>query len=550
MLKALTVRDFALVQELDINLQPGLTVITGESGAGKSILLGALGLVVGDRAERDTVRLGARRAEVTAEFDVDSYPAAQGFLADHALEDPDQPGRCLVRRVVNSDGRSRAFINAAPVTLQLLRGLSEALVEIHGQHENQRLAQSTRQLSLLDDYGVDAEVLSACRDHYRRWKQSLEEISLLQATLRSKEDRASLLSYQVDELSTLNLAQGEFDTLSDNHKRLSQAQTLRETLAQAFLALENAEALSRVGRDLAAIDDVHPSLAAAQATLSSATALLDDTARDLRQYDATLDVDPSVLNALDQRLSDVLELARKHKIEPQELPAHLSDLNAELESISTDRSALDTRRLEAEQEESEFRALATQISSMRHRAADEFAGAVSACMQTLGIADGALVLEFQPTESERGLESVEFRVITNPKYPAAALAKIASGGELARISLAIGVVSAEKSALPCLVLDEADVGVGGTTADVVGRLLRNLAKHAQVICVTHAPQVAALGQNHLRVEKTAAQDTEITPLNEAGRIQELARMLAGSGITEKSREYAKTLLEEAGNTVH
>jgi DNA repair protein RecN (Recombination protein N) len=550
MLKALTVRDFALVHELDISLQSGLTVITGESGAGKSILLGALGLVIGERADSDTVRPGARRAEVSAEFDLADQPAAQKFLTQHALEDPDQPGRCLIRRVVNGDGRSRAFINAAPVTLQLLRGLTEGLVEIHGQHENQRLAQAGRQLSLLDDYGVNSETLVACRDAFRAWQASLDEIAALQAAVASKEDRAALLAYQVEELSALGLAEGEFDTLAADHKRLSQAQSLRQTVARALAELDNAEALSRVARELAGIDDTHPSLLGAKDTLGAATALLDDAARDLQQYAETLDVDPGLLQTLDERLGLLIDLARKHKIDPQALPGQLLGLTEELEGISTDRSALDALRNSAQQHETTFRELAAEVSAMRRTAADEFASAVSKRMNSLGIDDGALILEFSPNESERGLESVEFMVVTNPKYPAAALAKIASGGERARISLAIGVVAAEKSALPCLVLDEADVGVGGTTADVVGRLLLDLANHAQVICVTHAPQVAALGQNHLRVEKTSSQDTQIAPLAQPERVDELARMLAGAGITDKSRAYARTLLEEAGNTVH
>jgi DNA repair protein RecN (Recombination protein N) len=550
MLKALTVRDFALVHELDISLQSGLTVITGESGAGKSILLGALGLVIGERADSDTVRPGARRAEVSAEFDLADQPAAQKFLTQHALEDPDQPGRCLIRRVVNGDGRSRAFINAAPVTLQLLRGLTEGLVEIHGQHENQRLAQAGRQLSLLDDYGVNSETLVACRDAFRAWQASLDEIAALQAAVASKEDRAALLAYQVEELSALGLAEGEFDTLAADHKRLSQAQSLRQTVARALAELDNAEALSRVARELAGIDDTHPSLLGAKDTLGAATALLDDAARDLQQYAETLDVDPGLLQTLDERLGLLIDLARKHKIDPQALPRQLLGLTGELEGISTDRSALDALRNSAQQHETTFRELAAEVSAMRRTAADEFASAVSKRMNSLGIDDGALILEFSPNESERGLESVEFMVVTNPKYPAAALAKIASGGERARISLAIGVVAAEKSALPCLVLDEADVGVGGTTADVVGRLLLDLANHAQVICVTHAPQVAALGQNHLRVEKTSSQDTQIAPLAQPERVDELARMLAGAGITDKSRAYARTLLEEAGNTVH
>jgi DNA repair protein RecN (Recombination protein N) len=550
MLKELIVRDFALVESLAINLQPGLTVITGESGAGKSIMLGALGLVLGDRADTDTIRPGAKRADVTADFDLSTNHAARAFLAEHALDDADQPSRALVRRVVNAEGRSRAFINGTPITRQLLRSFSEGLVDIHGQHENQRLAEPAVQRSLLDDYGVDFKTLDACRASFRGWQNALHETLELEATLASKDDRASLLAYQLEELATLALAAGEFQTLESEHKRLAQAQTLRETVGRCLLQLDDTEVLGRASRDLAAIDDEHPQLAAATEFLSSATALLADAVKDLRDYDASLDVKPEHLASLEERLTSVLDLARKHRVAAVDLASHVDTLQAELDSISTDRSALDGLRMAATKHAADYRKQAGKVSRQRRKAADGFATSVSQCMNTLGITGGALAIEFRPAESEHGLEAVEFHVITNPKYPAAALTRIASGGERARISLAIQVAAAEKSALPCLVLDEADVGVGGTTADVVGRLLRSLAEHTQVLCVTHAPQVAALGEHHLLVQKTTEQDTRIEPLADDERIAELARMLAGSDITDKSRDYAKTLLEEADGTLH
>lgn len=545
MLKELIVRDFALVESLHISLQSGLTVITGESGAGKSILLGALGLVLGDRAETDAIRPGAKRAEVSAEFDISSDPAAQAFLAEHALDDADETSRCLVRRVVNREGRSRAFINGTPITRHLLRSFTENLVDIHGQHENQRLAEPGVQLSLLDDYGVAAKALLACRSSFRSWQRALQETRELEASLAGKHDRASLLAYQLEELATLGLGAGEFEELEVEHRRLSQAQSLREIVARCLTQLEDDETLGRTSSELATIDDKHPQLAAAREFLRSATALLADAVKDLRDYESSLVVKPEQLANLDERLTSVLNLARKHRVAPTDLAEHVNVLQAELDSISTDRSALDSLRAAATQHQTDYRKQAQKVSKQRRKAADGFVTAVSQCMNTLGITGGALAIEFHEGESERGLESVEFQVITNPKYPAAPLARIASGGERARISLAIQVVAAEKSALPCLVLDEADVGMGGTTADVVGRLLRSLAKHTQVLCVTHAPQVAALGEHHLRVQKTADQDTRIEPLTHELRIAELARMLAGSDITDKSRDYARTLLEEA-----
>jgi DNA repair protein RecN (Recombination protein N) len=544
-LKALIVRDFALVESLEINLHAGLTVITGESGAGKSILLGALGLVLGDRADTETIRPGASRADVSAEFDISADPVAKEFLAEHALDDTDQPNRCLVRRLVNSEGRSRAFINGIPTTRALLRSFTGALVDIHGQHENQRLAEPGVQLSLLDDYGVTAKLLHACRSSFRSWQSAQNEARELEASLASKDDRASLLAYQLEELATLALDPGEFEALQVEHKRLSQAQNLRETVAYCLAQLEETETLGRASRELSAIDDSHPQLAAANEFLSAATDLLADAVKDLRDYDTSLVVVPEQLESLDERLTDVLNLARKHRISPLDLVDHVAELQTELDSISTDRTALDSLRDAATHYQADFHKQARKVSGQRRKAAKGFASAVSQCMHTLGIDGGGLSVEFSAGQSERGLESVEFHVVTNPKYPAAPLARVASGGERARISLAIQVVAAEKSALPCLVLDEADVGVGGTAADVVGRLLRSLAEHTQVLCVTHAPQVAALGEHHLRVEKTAEQDTRIETLSKDSRIAELARMLAGSDITDKSRAYARTLLEEA-----
>lgn len=546
-LRSLTVRDFALVDALDISFAEGLTVITGESGAGKSILLGALGLVLGERAASDTVRPGAARADVSAEFDLHGHPAARRLLEAQALEDAEAPGRCLVRRVVGADGRSRAFINGAPVTLQVLRGLCEDLVDIHGQHENQRLVVPSVQLALLDDFGSDARLRRAVRDSYRSWQRAEQEAEELEASLASRDDRATLLTYQLDELDALALEAGELEATESEHKRLSQAQDLRATVSQSLEALEEDPTVGRVLRALDGLDDDHDRLTSALSVLRSVDDLITDAVHDLRAYDESLDLDPERLAALDERLSSIHELARKHRVAPERLEAHTTALREELDAISTDRGALEEHRAAAAEQQKAYREQAKKLSRQRRKAAGDFAAAVSRCMETLGIKGGALTVAFADAESETGLESVEFHIRTNPRYPAGPLQRIASGGERARIALAIQVVAAEKSSMPCLVLDEADVGVGGTTADVVGRLLRALAEHTQVICVTHAPQVAALGHNHLRVRKDEERDTLIDPLTANTRVEELARMLAGADITEKSRDYARTLLAEAGN---
>lgn len=549
MLKQLTVTDFALVSFLDVDLTSGLTVITGESGAGKSIVLGALGLVIGERANTEVIRHGAQRAVVSAEFELDEKTDAYAYLMELALADEDQPGRCLVRRVVSRDGRSRAFINGTPVTRQVLRTFTEGLIDIHGQHENQRLASKDVQLALLDDYGVIDADLQSLRASYRAWRDDLAAADRLRGLLASREDRASLLNYQLEELATLALAEGEFERIEKEHKRLSQAHDLRETVAVSLTSLEDMDPLRRTVRALEGIDDDQVQLVAAEEFLTSALSLIDDAMRDLRGYDDTLEVDPEHLTTIDARLALVHELSRKHQVMPADLASHYAKLQDELNTISMDRTEFDALLESAQRHATAYKKCAMVVSKQRHSAANGFSAAVSRCIKTLGIEGGELSLKFSPDESERGLESVEFRILTNPNYPSASLSKIASGGERARISLAIQVVAAQKTALPCLVLDEADVGVGGTAADVVGRLLRALAQHTQVICVTHAPQVAALGDHHLRVHKDAEQDTHIEPLAEDTRIDELARMLAGADVTEESRDYARTLLKEA-SAVH
>lgn len=544
-LKALTIRDFALVARLEIAFDQGLTVITGESGAGKSILLGALGLVLGDRAAADAVRPGAERADVTAEFDLSGCPDSVNLLAAQDLTDTDQPTRCLVRRIVGADGRSRAFVNGTPATLQTLRELCAGLIDIHGQHEHARLLAREVQLSLLDDYGVTPSLLAECRTAYRQWQRADVSARELAAQIAARADRAALLEYQLGELEALGLADGDYERIDASHRRLGQARALREATGAVIDLLTEHAPVGAALRRLDTLDDNHSRLEAARETLRAAADLVEDAVHDLRAYDDTLDVDPEVFADLDRQLVAMLDLARKHRVHASELVRHAEGLRAELATQGSDRSELDHLRATASAERARFATLAERIRGERRAAASSFESAVGACMNTLGIRGGALHVQFSEAENESGIDTIEFFVTTNPKYPPGSLGRIASGGERARISLAIQVAAAARSALPCLVLDEADVGVGGTTADVVGRLLRALAEHTQVLCVTHAPQVAALGHHHLKVQKDAAQDTQIEPLPGDARIEELARMLAGADVNERARDYARTLLDDA-----
>ncbi len=544
MLRQLTVNDVAIVTALDLHLKPGLTVLTGESGAGKSILLSALGMVLGDRASTSSIRPGAARADVTAEFDLALNPALQSLLQTYELTDLDQPSRCLLRRVVSTEGRSRGFVNGTPVTMAVLRELARGLLDIHGQDEPYRLAEAANQRKLLDDYGCKSKDLEAARSAYRRWRAAQAKVSELQTQIEQSEDRAKLTRYQLEELQGLQLQPDEFATADSEFRRLAQGRELQSAIENALAQLAESK-VNDLSRVLRGVKDEQVNLNAARDLVESAQDLLADAEAELRDYADSLNVDAEAVSALEARLSAIHDMARKHKVAPEGLAAHIQGLEESLSGMQTDVSEFQRLSDLAQTERAKFDKVAATLSKQRTKAAAAFAKAVTQIMQTLGMPGGELIAKLNPAESEHGFEAVELLVVTNPKYPAGPLSKIASGGEQARISLAISIVAAEKTALPCLVLDEADVGVGGTTADVIGRLLRNLAAHTQVLCITHAPQVAALGQYHLRVHKNAEQATQIEELNAKARVEELARMLAGADVTAKSRAYAKTLLAEA-----
>ncbi len=545
MLKHLTVQDFALVEHLDLDLGKGLTVITGESGAGKSILLAALSLVLGERASTDVVRPGASRADVHAEFDLTGEPTLMDILRDLELDDPDQAELCLVRRTVSADGRSRAFINGAPVTLQVLRSITGSLVDIHGQHANLRLADRAVQLALLDDFAGTSKLAGEVAQVFRSMQAKQKEAHALRTLLERDADRAELLRYQLEELDNLDLQPGELEKLEVEHKRLSQVDAYQSVVQNSMSAIEELDALRSAGRRLAEVEDDHSGLISAQQTLSDALDLLEDAQSELRRYSEALESDPERLRAVDERLSDIHSLARKHQTPPQVLIDLTESLNAELEGMVADSSALDTITAEIDKLNARFRKSAEQLSRKRKKAAKQFHQTVTETIHQLALPQAGLDARFTETEGESGIDRYEFWVTTNPRYPAGPLHKIASGGELARISLAIQVTAARTSNLPCLVLDEADVGVGGTTADTIGRMLRDLGAHSQVLCVTHAPQVAALGNQHLKVRKTENQDTEIIVLKDSAREDEIARMLAGADVTDKTRAYAAELLAQA-----
>ena len=472
MLRQLTVRNFALVESLDIEFGPGLTVITGESGAGKSILLHALDLVLGARADRTTVRPGASSTEVTAEFHLDGRDEARRYIAERALEDDAEPHRCLVRRVAAA-GRSRAFINGTPVNVSALQALCAPLVDVYAQNQHRSLLERSTQLNLLDDYGVPSEVTDAVRARHGDWQAQRSDLYQLEQRTRSTRERMDLLRYQLDELRALALEEGEVEALTQRHKRLSSATDIQfvvgthaETLDEQLLSQ-----LSRIHADLEDIDDDHPALKTARQHMEAGRIEAEEGLSALRAYFEAVPVDPAGLKEAEERLEAIHDAARKHRVSATDLAAHTNEVAAELESLEVDESRLQKLRETCEASEQEYRNAAAKLSDARALAARNFEAAVTAALAELGFGQASLSVEFSPAENERGLETVDFLFTASPRYPAGLLRSIASGGELARISLAICVVAAARSKLPCLLLDEADVGIGGTTADVLGRML-------------------------------------------------------------------------------
>ena len=544
MLKALTIRNFALVEELDIEFGEGLTVITGESGAGKSILLDALSLVLGARLRRSALRPDTLGCDVSAEFDVAGYSHVQDALADLAVQAADG-GTCLVRRIAN-ERRSRAFVNGVPGTLTTLQRVTEPLIDIHGQDEHRQLLKADVQRRLLDEFGVDAALLGEVATSYRERVDLERELDATRRALAQARDRQVLLGYQVDELAELGDDIDRFDELTEAHKRLSRARELIAAVGSATHELDE-DLTGRAARLLDILertDDPHPKLRAAVDLVGSAHAHLTEAAAELRGYLDSFPEDDSALEDIDGTLTRLHDVARKHRARASDLRQHYDELKREFDAIAVDEARVEDLGERATAARARFQAAGEALSKARRKAASAFSKEVTSTFADLGLKDASLTVEFEPAESAAGLETVEFRVVTNPRYPAGTLADIASGGELSRISLAIEVVAADRSRLPCLILDEADIGVGGVAADVLGRLLRRLSKTTQVIAITHAPQIAALGDAHLRVLKTGDQDTVIEVLTGTERTEELARMLGGRTITDATRSYAETLLAE------
>ena len=555
MLTQLYVRDFAIVRELSLAYEPGFTVLTGETGAGKSILIDALALVLGERADSEVIRHGCARAEVSAGFALKPSQDAAKWLKENDLFGDKE---CVLRRVIEADKPSRGFINGRPVPIQMLRELGEYLVDIHGQHEHQSLLRRDAQRQILDDYaGLEVNV-RALTGHYREMESLRERLATLKQQTSDREARVELLRYQVRELDALGLAAGEIPSLEEEHTRLANGAELIEgvqSLAHAIQEDEEAAVAHQLARAISRLETLvqyDAKLGEIIALLNEAAIQIDEAGGRLTHYLDSLELDPARMQVVERRLSTVHDLARKHKVKPEGLPSVHERLRAELNEIENFDTSLERLEQDLEKARAVYFKTAKDISHGRQSAAKTLAKSVTNEMQELGMPGGnfEVILTSLPEDEAGayGLERVEFLVSANPGQPARPLAKVASGGELSRISLALQVVLAGTGRIPTLIFDEVDVGIGGRVAEVVGRKLRALGESRQVLCITHLAQVAAQGTQHVQVRKqTEGKDTvaEAVPLAERERTLEIARMIGGVEISKQTLAHAKDMLTRA-----
>lgn len=549
MLLSLSLRDFVIVDQLDLDFRKGFTVLTGETGAGKSILIDALSLALGERGESGLVRQGCEKAEISAEFSVSGLPELQSWLADNELAGDD--GACLMRRIVYADGRSRAFINGVTATMQQLREAGDFLVDIYSQHAHHSLLKAATQRTLLDDFGGLSALSAQVATAYKHWHGLHERRSEMERNAAQYAEELAELRDQVRELAQLNPSVEEWEALQLEHSRLahgasllSGAEECRELLAEGETAI--LRQLHAVQHKLQALLEYDTAMQEALDGLDSAAIQLDEADRFLKKYLNHAELDPERLTEVEARIQALHGTARKHRVRPEELAELLEKWQARMAELD---GAGDDGRLAREEAEAraEYQRLASELSQGRRKAAAELGKQVSAEMQRLALSGGSFAVALEQLEAgtAHGLEQVEFQVAGHAGLPPRSLAKVASGGELSRISLAIRVITAQQGATPTMIFDEVDVGIGGGVAEVVGQLLKSLGASRQVLVITHLPQVAAQGTQHLRVSKSVAGGitlSRIESLQPVERIEEIARMLGGMEITETTRRHAAEML--------
>ncbi len=550
MLELLHIRNFAIIDSLELEFDRGLTALTGETGAGKSILLDAIKLIAGDRADSDSIRSGCDRAEISAHFDLADAALARDWLAESDMLDGDD---CVIRRRLAAGGRSKAFINGSSATLTQLRALCDRLIDIHGQHEHQSLQQARVQRELLDGFVAEDQLLASLRGAFDTCRELEARLEQARSGAQEREQRIDLLRLYCAELDELGAASGEAESLQIEYRRLANAGALLDKTAAIVDRLyDNDELnlqaiLSQCVADLAELRQSDASLAASHDLINAAAIQLDEAAAELRRYRDTIELDDARLEAVNERIAALQSLARKHRVGVEELPRLTESLAGELATLESDAFDLDAIDAELEQARQAYRTLAGELSQKRTSTANQLSREITAVMQELGMQGGSFAIEVVPGEtfSASGLDTIRYLVSANPGQPPRPLSRVASGGELSRISLAIQVIMSESSRIPTLIFDEVDAGVGGGVAEIVGNKLRLLGRDRQVLCVTHLPQVASQAHHHYRVDKSSDAGetrTAVTVLDSDARREEIARMLGGVEITERTRAHASEMI--------
>ncbi len=555
MLKHLSIKDFVIVDRVELDFMPGFTVLTGETGAGKSILIDALSLALGERGDASQIRHGCERAEINVTFDIGSLPALQQWLDEHDLQgDPDS---CLMRRVIETSGRSRNYLNGHVVTLQQLRTAGEYLIAIHSQHAHQALLQKDAQRELLDAFASCTGLARTVREAYQHWQDCRQQRIALEQHAAESHDKRAQLEWQLQELTALNFSLQEWQTLQADHGRLSHVAALQSAADGGIEMLSESEQavlvqINSINHQLQNLLEYDSALKTITNLLDAAQIQLQESVYELKHYRQRLDLDPQALHDIEQRLSAIHATARKFRVNAEELPALLESIKQQLAALGSNAGIDHLMDLEAAAQD-EYRQHAQALSGIRQQAAKELSGKVSAAMQTIAMAGGEFSVALTPVEqgNAHGLEQIEFQVAAHQGLPLRPLAKVASGGELSRISLALQVITSKVGVVPTLIFDEVDVGIGGKVAGIVGHLLKQLGKERQVLCITHLPQVAATGNQQWQVMKSAglAEDqavvSTIAVLDPQQRVEEIARMLGGVNITETTRQHAAEMLQHA-----
>ena len=555
MLTQLTINNFAIVRQLEIELAKGMSVITGETGAGKSIAIDALGLCLGQRIETSMVREGQERAEICATFFIESTNPAYQWLQEQELQDPDNPSDCILRRVINADGRSKAFINSTPVSASQLKEIGQYLIHINGQHASQLLLKNDYQLQLVDTFAHHHDLLAQMREDYRTWKNLQTQVKTFQQKVTENEAKKQLLQYQVEELDEFALRPNEYLELEEDQRRLSNSEQLTQLSQSALQLLSENETVSidsmlyRATQYIDELSELDPRYASVQTMLNDALIQVQEATSEVQHLASHIEQDPMLLQEIEQRLGQALQLARKHNVKPEELVEWHQKLKAELTALLDFSESEERLILEEKAAFEKMQHTAKQLHESRCQAAEKLAQQVTHSIKGLAMENAEFFIEVNSDLTKvaaNGADNIVFALRSNLGQQAQPLAKVASGGELSRISLAIQVLTSDQSAIPTLIFDEVDVGISGKTASVVGKLLRQLGDKCQVLCVTHLPQVACHGHHQFNVEKFTVDDkteTKMTALSQEERVPALARLLGGSEITDLALANAQEMLD-------